>query len=571
MLLASSPPFEQLLVLIDVGGRRTVVAPHEGAHERVAVLIGIPHQLAHHVGPHLGETAAPFTADLREVHRDVVLSEQLDVLLQDREVGERREHVVEVDAVVPDEEVVADGRPPLQRLYEIASRSVVRQRNLPFAVDVAEHDVDIRARLDVLGRMHCIEVGQRRELLVGETVGQAVQEMDQTPRRTPLALIESPAPRARAVGEVAVVLAHRDRVHPGIGPEDGVDLRADHFEEFGIGQTPLARLARTPLSVDEGVVFGMALSVDVRRQNAVEGMDPVASGKGLLGLLEAEPVAVEGLLHRIALTLPEPESRILGMVHLGNRHLRMLGQPIGVVPVVGHAEVLFQKGHNAVNRPFAPSAGDQQPAVVGSQAESILGQSAALPGVDDNISATGFLPVRHHRQLRPADASDKLPQQRGSPHVHRIGRIGDNPRDGLSMLHDLYLSSRREGDSCQAQGIQPVLNLHILQFLGSGFAFRQAISVWQVNTLSDEITKRELFYDKPPSCRIPGTATHRHQAEPLFWNEIRVRSILRKFSPPTCCMIDFFRTFALTILLNYIVSTDPKRSWTRRKNRPRNS
>lgn len=229
-------PFEQLLVLVDMGRRRTVIAAHEGAHERVAVQIGIPHQLAHHVGPHLGEAAAPLAADLREVHRHVVAAEELDVLLQDREVGEGREHVVEIDAVVPDEEVVADGRPPLQRPHEVAARGVVRQGHLALAVDVAEHDVDVGPRLDMFGRVHRVEVGQRRKLLVGEAVGQSVQEVDEAARRPALALVERPARGAGAVGEVAVVLAHRDRVHPGVGPEDRVDLRADHLEELGIGR-----------------------------------------------------------------------------------------------------------------------------------------------------------------------------------------------------------------------------------------------------------------------------------------------------------------------------------------------
>ena len=415
-------------------------------------------------------------------------------------LGEGREHVVEIDTVVPDEEVVADGRPSLQRPHKVAARGVVRQGHLALAVNVAKHDVDVGPRLDMFGRVHRVEVGQRRKLLVGEAVGQPVQEVDEAARRPALALVERPTRGAGAVGEVAVVLAHRDRVHPGVGPEDRVDLRADHLEELGIGQTPLARLARTPLAVDEGVVFGVAPTVDLRRQDAVEGVDPVAAGEGLLRLLEAEPVAVEGFGHRIALALPVAECRILGVIQCGDRHVAAPGQPPGVVSVAGDAEVLLQQGHHAVNGPLAASVGDHQPPVAGLQPEAVLGQSTGIPGAEDNVAATG-LSRRHDGQPRPADASDELLQQRRRPHVHRIGRIGDNPRHGLSMPYDAHLRRRRDRRSHQAQGAQPVYDLHILQYFGLKFGFRQAVSVRQVSTLPREITKRSHFYDKSPAGR----------------------------------------------------------------------
>ena len=102
--------------------------------------------------------------------------EEADVLLQAMEVGEWCHHSVEVDHIVPDEDVVRDGRPSLQCLDKLASRLVVGQGHLSLAVDVAKHDVHVLQRSSLLWRFHGEEVGECRKLLVWEPLSQLVQE-----------------------------------------------------------------------------------------------------------------------------------------------------------------------------------------------------------------------------------------------------------------------------------------------------------------------------------------------------------------------------------------------------------
>ena len=60
----------------------------------------------------------------------------------------------------------------------------------------------------MLRRMHGIEVGQSRELLVGETARQLIEEVDDGAGMCSLALVDLTAFVTGAVGVVAVILAH---------------------------------------------------------------------------------------------------------------------------------------------------------------------------------------------------------------------------------------------------------------------------------------------------------------------------------------------------------------------------
>ena len=106
----------------------------------------------------------------------MIALEELYVLLQDMEVRERRHHIVEIDAIVPHEDVAGYLSPTLHCLYEVASRLIVRERHLALAVDVTEHNVDVRQRLHMLWRVHGEEIGKRGELLVGESLCQLIKK-----------------------------------------------------------------------------------------------------------------------------------------------------------------------------------------------------------------------------------------------------------------------------------------------------------------------------------------------------------------------------------------------------------
>ena len=211
---------EFLLILIDIWSSLTIVAVHKCAHKRVAVEVGVPHQFAHHIGAHLGEIAASRTCYLREVHGNVILLEKLDILLYYRKVGERRKIVVEIDAVVPHENVVRDFSPTFESGHKVAPRSIVSEGHFALAVDIAEHDVDIWQRFHMLGRMHGEKVGERAELLVGESLGKAVHKANEVARQGAFVIVYRLTIRAVAIGKITVILTHRNHVFAGIGAED---------------------------------------------------------------------------------------------------------------------------------------------------------------------------------------------------------------------------------------------------------------------------------------------------------------------------------------------------------------
>ena len=202
-------------------------------------------------------------------------------------------------------------------------------------------------------RLHREEVGQRRELLVGEALGELVQEADVVARRRPLILVHPLALLATAVGEVAVVLADGDDVHPRVGLEDRIHLGRNQLQHLGVGQTPLAGLSRSALSIDEGVVFGMLPAVDRGGEQLVEGMNPHPSGKDVAGLLQPQEVAV-GLVqsHAVALALAVAEGRILEAVHRGQLDGRSAVNHIGVRRQVIYTEVALEQRYDAVERPL---------------------------------------------------------------------------------------------------------------------------------------------------------------------------------------------------------------------------
>ena len=189
----------------------------------------------------------------------------------------------------------------------------------------------------MLGWLHAVQVGQRREFLVGETLGQLVHEAHQVARRRTLVLVHGLALGAGALRVVAVVLAHRDELHAGIGLEDAVNLGGHQFKYLGIGQAPLAVGTRVAHAVEEGVILGMSLAIDRCGQNLVKGVDPHVGSKDFFGLLESVEGHIVGVLGAVGLRLAITEGWRLGMVLSGNRDVVvwLYGPCIG--GIVAHA------------------------------------------------------------------------------------------------------------------------------------------------------------------------------------------------------------------------------------------
>lgn len=266
----------------------------------------------------------------------------------------------------------------------------------------------------MLRGLHRKEVGQRRKLLVGETLRQLVQEADIVARRRAFVPVDLLALLTAAVGEIAVVLAYGDDVHAGVGPEDRIDFRRHQFEEFVVGETPLAGAAGTTFAVDERVVFGMLRAVDRRRKQAVEGVHPQAAGKDVARLLQTQGQPVHGVLrHAVALTLAIAERRIFDEVHRRKRDGRI---PVEVIDPGGEViqpQVTFQQRHDAINRPLVAAAADAQHAVLRTQAEAVLGKSRGVRSADQDVALAGRHVMQQGQCRTGRFADESLQQLRG--------------------------------------------------------------------------------------------------------------------------------------------------------------
>ena len=288
-----------------------IIVREEDAHERVGVLIGIPHQFGNHVSTQFGEVCSLVAVHLLKQHIGVVAVEELDVGCQDMEVGEWCYHIVEVDAIVPDEDVVGDATPSLQGPYKVASALVVRQRHLALGVNAAEHDVDVGKRFDQSWRLHTIEVGEGRELLVRVARGQAVEKSDDWAAGRTFLRLHLRAFLAMAIGKVAVILTDGDHFHARVAGEDTVEVVADLHKQLLIGQTPLAVRSRLASAIDEGIPFRMCLPIDAAWENLVESVYPQVVHEHLVGTFHSIPIDKQRVALTIAYRLSVAEGRSL--------------------------------------------------------------------------------------------------------------------------------------------------------------------------------------------------------------------------------------------------------------------
>ena len=153
------------------------------------------------------------------MHIYIVLFKQLHVRLQDVEIREGRNVVVEINSIIPYENVIRDLCPSFKCLHEMLSRCIICQGNFPVTVNITEHYIDIRKRFDVLWRIHGIEVGQCGEFLIGKSCRQLIHKINNASRWSSLVVINLFAMFALAVGKVAVILTNGDHFLVGISFE----------------------------------------------------------------------------------------------------------------------------------------------------------------------------------------------------------------------------------------------------------------------------------------------------------------------------------------------------------------
>ena len=199
-------PLQHLLIIIEIFTRGTIVTGHKTLHQAVRVLVRIPHQISDHIGAKLREIGSFRPVHLLKEHIGMMLLEDLDVLLQNMQVGKRCHHVIKINSIIPYKKVFGNAAPAFQCLHKLLTALIIGQWHLAPAIDIAQHDVDIGQRLHVLGRHHGEQIGQRRELLVGITLSQFVQKADVIARKCAFFDVHGSAFIAMAVGVVSIVL-----------------------------------------------------------------------------------------------------------------------------------------------------------------------------------------------------------------------------------------------------------------------------------------------------------------------------------------------------------------------------
>ncbi len=186
-----------------------------------------------------------------------MVPEQADIVGKDMEIRERSQIIVEIDTVIPDENIVSNPAPAFYRLHKLTSGRIFPQSHLPVAVNVAKHNIHIRKRLYVLWRLHCIKVCKSREFLVRKSLRKLVEKMYDTSRQRAFIFVYSLAGIALAICKVAVILTDRNHIESRIGLENGIDTFAYDFKDFRIAQTPLACLARMTFATEIRIILRM--------------------------------------------------------------------------------------------------------------------------------------------------------------------------------------------------------------------------------------------------------------------------------------------------------------------------
>ena len=264
------------------GRRRLAIVQVEKLVDQVLpALVGVPQQAADHVVPqirHLGAEAG--AGGLHEDAAGVVGHEVADVRLDDAQVRAGQQVIAEVGVVVPDADVPAHAAPvgqvAAERDVELGARIVDRPHHAAF--DAAKLYLHVGARLDRLGRLAGIPVGQRADLLVrvdlGHLVGHRVDEGQQRAHRRAFTFVDG---RARLAAAVLGVVVLADREVLPFGPladllQDGL---GDDPQDVRVGQAGLIVVAVVfdlgqALALEQAVVLRMLLAVFLGGDLAVE-------------------------------------------------------------------------------------------------------------------------------------------------------------------------------------------------------------------------------------------------------------------------------------------------------------
>ena len=157
---------------------RPIVGVKKTLAQTIHIEVGVPHQMGQQIGTPLVALGNILVGTLLEHHRDMMVSEILQVRLKNLEIWERVEVVAELHHIIPQEDVVGEGGPSIHIMLKRVLAGFGGDGICALALDGAEHDVHILVGSNVGGCMARLLVGQRGDGLIGKVLGHLVHEPD---------------------------------------------------------------------------------------------------------------------------------------------------------------------------------------------------------------------------------------------------------------------------------------------------------------------------------------------------------------------------------------------------------
>ena len=142
---------------------------------------------------------------------------------------------------------------------------------------------------------------------------------------------------------------------------------------------------------EKGIIFRMRFTVNRRRQQSVECMHPIASGKFIGRLFKAQPKAVGRVgCHAVVLRLPIAESRVFCQFYFREHYIRAFGNIQCVGSPVVASQPSFEQGYNAVGTAFVGPPFNQQVAGGSCDVEPVFFHRRVLRTSYDNVVRIRF-------------------------------------------------------------------------------------------------------------------------------------------------------------------------------------
>ncbi|OPZ70731.1 MAG: hypothetical protein BWY83_01499 [bacterium ADurb.Bin478] len=310
----------------------------------------------------------------------MILDEKTNIVVQDAQVGERRQIMCKRSSVIPDPQPVADPGPSLDVLLEGAVRRIAAvQRFGKTAFNGAQANDHVRPRPHGFRRLARVLVGQGLDRLIRKLFfhrfGHPIDQMQQ--RRSLCALFFRQGAAGCAL-TIIIPVVLRDRKHERLRiPANGLEHLIGHQgDDIRIGAAKLRMIAQ-PLAVDLGEILRVLIKIPVRRRQRIERVHKHAFAEAYLAAVflfeparaavhavAAAPVAVKTVKDKGLTVL---EQRYFSFIQILQDQPFQFGDAGNGRCVPAAVQVIFQQPVHAVQRTAYSAAGDDQTVSGGTQ------------------------------------------------------------------------------------------------------------------------------------------------------------------------------------------------------------